>query len=456
MREIPLAAPQPVLPAGDATASREAPLPAVRAPLATVAPPLPQAEAPLPAPELALPSRDAAPALQEASSPADQAAETVDARLAMEQDLSGTNRLRADVQSPRYPATGQPSVSQTALLRAADAQPGGPDSMLDGNLLLIEAHELAETAGAIEQYTQIVELCHAGLQAGVETEAVQFAHELTAWAYNRRGEAYEALGEANKALVDFNAAVTQQPTRWQAVHNRGVSLAQAGRVQEAIDDFSRTIQLQPRFAKAYSNRAAIREQQGKFREALVDFQKAAELDHTMAAAHAGAGRALLQLNRHRDALAALDEAVRIEEEDPAFLTSRGDVYAAMGDFESALADYGRAIEVDPTFATAYRNGSWLLATCPDARFRDDENAIIGAEKALDLAFGDRHLCLDTLAAAHASAGDFDKAVEVAQQAIDEAPRGVQAFYQTRLKMYEQRRPFRTESAQQAGYVEAAQ
>jgi tetratricopeptide (TPR) repeat protein len=328
--------------------------------------------------------------------------------------------------------------------------------MLDGNLLLVEAHEQAEAADSIAQFTKIVELCHAGIQAGVGTEAVQFAHELTSWAYNRRGEAYEALGEPNKALVDFNAAVKHQPSRWQAVHNRGVSLAQAGRVREAIDDFTRTIQLQPRYAKAYSNRAAIAEQQGKFREALVDFQKATELDHKMATAHAGMGRALLQLSRHQDALAALDEAIRIDRENPAFLTSRGDVYAAMGDYESSLDDYGKAIEVDPTFATAYRNGSWLLATCPDARFRDEENAVIGAEKALDLAFGDRHLCLDTLAAAHANAGDFDRAVTVAQQAVEAAPRGVQSFYQTRLKMYQQRQPFRTPSAQQAGYVEIAQ
>lgn len=404
--------------------------------------------APLPAPELKPPIRE--------TPPAREVVVTTAPPPAAQQTMSATRKRSAEIEEPLYPATGQPTVSQTAILRASDAQPGGPETMLDGNLLLVEAHELAEQADSIAQYTKIVELCHAGIQAGVGPEAVQFAHELTSWAYNRRGEAYDAIGEANKALVDFNAAVKHEPTRWQAVHNRGVSLAQAGRVREAQDDFSRTIQLHPRYAKAYSNRAAISEQYGKFREALIDFQKAAELDHKLAAAQAGAGRVLLQLNRHREALLALNEAVRLDSENPAFLTSRGDVHAAMGDYDSALADYGKAIEVDPTFATAYRNGSWLLATCPDARYRDAENAVIGAEKALDLAFGDRHLCLDTLAAAHANAGEFDKAIEVVQQAIAEAPRGVQSFYATRLKMYQDQQPFRTQSAQQAGYVEIAQ
>jgi tetratricopeptide (TPR) repeat protein len=165
------------------------------------------------------------------------------------------------------------------------------------------------------------------------------------------------------------------------------------------------------------------------------------------------GRVLVQLNRHQEALRALDEAIRIDRENPAFLTSRGDAHAAMSNYEAALADYGKAIEVDPTFATAYRNGSWLLSTCPERRYRDAENAVIGAEKALDLAFGDRHLCLDTLAAAHANAGEFAKAIEFSQQAIQEAPRGVQSFYATRLKMYQDQQPFRTQSAQQAGYVE---
>jgi tetratricopeptide (TPR) repeat protein len=299
-------------------------------------------------------------------------------------------------------------------------------------------------------------LCQAGIQAGIGSEAVQFAHHLMAWAYNRRGEEHDRLGEATKALVDFNAAVKHDPNRWQAVHNRGVSLAQSGRMVEALADFSRTIQLQPRHAKAYSNRAAIQEQQGLPREALKNFQKAVELDDTLAAAHAGMGRTLLQLGRSQEALLALDQALTLDAENPAYRTSRGDVFAGLGEYEAALADYGKAIDVDPSYATAYRNGSWLLATCPDQHYRDAENAILGAQKALDLTIDERHLCLDTLAAARANAGEFDKAVEAVARAIEEAPEGLRPLYATRLKMYQERRAFRTQPVQQAGFVEVVE
>ena len=47
----------------------------------------------------------------------------------------------------------------------------------------------------------------------------------------------------------------------------------------------------------------------------------------------------------------------------------------MGLYGEALADYATAIDLNPEFAHAYRNGAWLLATCPDSKYRDGENAI---------------------------------------------------------------------------------
>ena len=46
----------------------------------------------------------------------------------------------------------------------------------------------------------------------------------------------------------------------------------------------------------------------------------------------------------------------------------------MGQYDQALLDYANAIELDPEFGHAYRNGAWLLATCPDDRVRDVTNA----------------------------------------------------------------------------------
>ena len=145
-----------------------------------------------------------------------------------------------------------------------------------------------------------------------------------------------------------------------------------------------------------------------------------------------------------EALAHFTAAARLDPENPGILCSRGDLLADMGQYADALASYALAIEVQPSFGHAYRNGAWLLATCPDEQYRDPENAILGAKQALEAAYGDRHVALDTLAAAYASAGDFERAVATLEEAIEMAPSVLRGDYVARVKMYEAGQPFRTQ------------
>jgi tetratricopeptide (TPR) repeat protein len=116
----------------------------------------------------------------------------------------------------------------------------------------------------------------------------------------------------------------------------------------------------------------------------------------------------------------------------------------MGQYSDALASYALAIEIKPSFGHAYRNGAWLLATCPDERFRDSENAVLGAQQALESEYGERHVALDTLAAALASAGEFVKAIETLEEAIELAPATLRPDYIARVRLYEAGEPFRTQ------------
>lgn len=74
-------------------------------------------------------------------------------------------------------------------------------------------------------------------------------------------------------------------------------------------------------------------------------------------------------------------------------------------------------EFEDINAEAYNSAAWFLATCNDPRFRDVEKALICSTKAVEFAkkAGNLHLTasyLDTLAAAYAENGNFEKAVEV--------------------------------------------
>ncbi len=310
--------------------------------------------------------------------------------------------------------------------------------------LLVAAHRLSLKAETEADYARLLQDCTAAIRLGAKRDQRNFADHLSSWAHNRRGQLLADEGNAELANADFQAALDFNNKNWRALHNRGVSYAQAGQFAEAFDDFNRVIQLNPRYAKAYANRATLYVQAKDLQAATQDYELAIERDPKFTTAHVGLGRVCHMLGRWDEAIQHFTAAIHVDPANPNILCSRGDLQADMGHYGEALADYARTIELDPEFAHAYRNGAWLLATCPDERFRDPENAVLGAQQALDYSYGERHIALDTLAAALASNGQFKEAVAAVTQAVDLAPEKTKFAYLSRRQLYQEREPFRTE------------
>ena len=320
--------------------------------------------------------------------------------------------------------------------------------------ILIRANQLAQTANSEADYTIIVNGCEQALARAPNEEISRYARSLASWALNRRGKLRTSRGEPETALHDFMQAVRYDPTRWRAIHNRGVSQAQVGHFAAAFDDFTETIRLKPDFAKAYSNRGTLYLEAGEGERARADFSQAIRLDGRLVNARFGHGRACALTGEYGAAIASFDAALDLDDNNVESYCGRGDVYADVGEYESALSDYARAIELDPEFIDAYRQGAWLLATCPDDDIRDAENAVLGAQKAIELNGRGEHQLLDTLAAALACAGEFDSAISTLQEAIEVAPQDAQQEYRGRLQLYQRGIPYRTmPPVHQAVFVE---
>jgi hypothetical protein len=90
--------------------------------------------------------------------------------------------------------------------------------------------------------------------------------------------------------------------------------------------------------------------------------------------------------------------------------------------------------------------AWLLATSPDDKLRDGAEAVRLAARAVDITSGRQPAILSTLAAAYAEAGQSNKAVAIAGQAIELARQNGQtnliAKIQQALDQYKTGRPFR--------------
>jgi len=123
--------------------------------------------------------------------------------------------------------------------------------------------------------------------------------------------------------------------------------------------------------------------------------------------------------------------------------NRGRQWEKKPEFGRAAADYAKAAETDPRYARAYNVHAWLLASCSDAKWRDGAKAVTLATRACELTGRKDANYLDTLAAAHAEAGDFDRAVETAKAALalpGTSP-AVTAELREHMALFEARRPY---------------
>jgi tetratricopeptide (TPR) repeat protein len=88
----------------------------------------------------------------------------------------------------------------------------------------------------------------------------------------------------------------------------------------------------------------------------------------------------------------------------------GQVLQQQGRYAEAEQAYLRAIKRPPDYVPAYDSLARLLATYPDDRARDGKRAAEYATTACERTGWKDPLCLDTLAAAYAEAGQFEAAV----------------------------------------------
>ena len=318
--------------------------------------------------------------------------------------------------------------------------------------LLREAYARTKTSPGESDLTEIIRMCRQARQAKPSDSVAAYADELAAWAHNRRGELYAKqaadLAQEDRradldaqALADFEIAVQLDPKNWKPLHNRGVSRALASRLDEASEDFSRVIQLKPDYANAWFNRAEIRAECGEHEQAVADYTQAIQRKPEDADAYLRRGQAYIQLRKFREALADYGHAVKLAPSKIEPLLDRGDAHRSLGQWQLAAEDYRRAVALGHRSSRAYQSAAWILATCPRERFRNADLAIQAAEKALELDGDNRVEYLDTVAAAYANAGQFEKACEVLARAIKMAPARADTF-RGRLELYQKQQPYR--------------
>ena len=115
----------------------------------------------------------------------------------------------------------------------------------------------------------------------------------------------------------------------------------------------------------------------------------------------------------------------------------------LGDLDKATAYRQKLLALKPLNARLLNGMAWTLATSANPGLRDGSIAIIYAEQAVAATSRTNAAVLDTLAAANAEAGQFDKAVATEKESIARltAKKAIDD-YTTRLKLYQTNTPYR--------------
>ncbi|MHC4259288.1 MAG: tetratricopeptide repeat protein [Planctomycetota bacterium] len=229
-------------------------------------------------------------------------------------------------------------------------------------------------------------------------------------------------------------------------YNLASSLVEQGRNDEAIKYYTKTLQLDPDHFNAHINLGLAFLDEGKMDEAAAHCNYALELDPNSATAHCNMGVVFHRQDRLSEALTHYNQALGINPRLPKVYRHLGTVFYQQGKIERAIAHWAKAHLFEPNDVEILNNLAWVWATSEDPRFRNPTDAVRFAERACELTDYSQPGALDTLAAACAAAGQFDRAERIAEIALTLASTSqadkLAKQIRSRLELYRQRRPYR--------------
>ncbi|MBA4017722.1 MAG: hypothetical protein C0483_11160 [Pirellula sp.] len=271
--------------------------------------------------------------------------------------------------------------------KSADKNAGQAD--LDRAL---EARIDAKTIGDLDE---ILKLCRAALDKGLDEENTKFAKKLQASTHYQRGEALakqvlepqgpnmQAAQLRDSAVGDLSEALAADPdiaeayvliARLQVLPGGDVKQARTmlekaltlknvdpptranallmhsafrTKPEDRLKDLDEAVQLDPGDPQPLRLRAATKLGMDKPAEAVADFDAALKLEPDHAATHEARGLALAAQKKWDEAKQSLSKAAALVPRSPAAVLQRGRVNLLAGDAKAALADAETALKLHP-------------------------------------------------------------------------------------------------------------
>jgi tetratricopeptide (TPR) repeat protein len=198
-----------------------------------------------------------------------------------------------------------------------------------------------------------------------------------------QAQTVESAGNYDEAIKLYGKVIDREPSFWQASYKRGEAYAIQENYKSAVEDYNHVIDLQPDYALAYVARAVAYEQLNDHTHAIADSNKAIELKATDDYVYFNRGMAYLGIKEYDKAitdftywinlnpktypvayfyrsrayfavsnltgtLSDLDIFIELQPQSASVLVDRAFIHRLMGNYDKAISDYTKAIELKPS------------------------------------------------------------------------------------------------------------
>ena len=224
-------------------------------------------------------------------------------------------------------------------------------------------------------------------------------------------------GQVRQAEAELRAAAGQDPDDPSIRMNLGLVLAAQRRWKDAAAQFQQTVRLDPANIDAHLGLGSLYLKQNQPDEAARHYREVVRLDPKHAKARLRLGELLLRGNQVDQASRLLHELVR---DHPDFAGAHFLLAAILNQQEqeaTAAKHYHEVLRIDAKNVATLNNLAYLLATANDPSVVNPVEAVLHAKNAARHTKHRVASVLDTLAVAYAANGQFQAAIQAANEAF---------------------------------------
>jgi tetratricopeptide (TPR) repeat protein len=245
------------------------------------------------------------------------------------------------------------------------------------NLTSYETSQALYYRGAAHEALDHIERAIVDYTRAIALDQNPVLYRVRAAAFRKTGKIAEAQADDERILeldpkvVEISSEIQKATTDPELYISRGNIYAAARAYNLAITDYTSAIEFNPEDSAPYIARAAAFRKLGKSAEAQADEQQAFEHDPKIRPyteeinqndnsfeAYYNRGDGYANVSAYNRAIADFNRAIQINPEYAPAYHRRGDIWLMMNDFDHAITDYTKAIEIEPNNAAYYGDRAW--------------------------------------------------------------------------------------------------